>query len=148
MLLTFVSLQVVPREYLSSEHYHNSMRNRRRAAVSVADPTDVSLPPFSLEDSSEFTKGLSTEEITRLNQRQTLPSPSERLRLFSFHKRHLRLPFSRHRGKKTEKEREKLSSPDKDRSNSSTPTRHRKLSSSSFKSPGSYNSKKNPGKCI
>lgn len=95
---------------------------------------------YSLEDSSEFTKGLSTDEISRLNQRQTLPSPSERMRLFSFHKRHLRLPFSRHKGKKGEKER--LSSPDKDRSNSSTPTKHRKLSSSSFRSPGS---KRNPG---
>ncbi len=129
--------QVVPREYQSSEYYHG-MQRRRRAAVSVADPTDMSIT--TLEDSSDFTKGLTTEEIARLNQRKTLSSPSERIGLFSFHKRHLnlKLPF-RHRGKK---DREKMTSPDKE-SRSSTPTRHRKLSSGSFRSTGS----KKAGQC-
>lgn len=130
------SSQVVPREYLSSEHYFNSLRNRR-AAYSVTDPLDITFHPIALEDSSEFTKGLSTDEISRLNQRRMFSSPSERVRLFPFHKRHLKLPF-RHKGRKAEKEKDKLLSPDKDRANTATPTRSGKLASASFKS-------KNPG---
>ena len=132
MYLTHL-VQVVPREYMSNEHYFSSLQRRRRAAVSVADPTDI-----GLEDSSEFTKGLSTEEIARLNQRPNMRSPAERHnRVFSFHKRHLKLPF-RSKGKK-DKDRDKLTSPDKD-SRSSTPTRYRKLSSSSFRSTSSKRS--------
>ncbi len=111
------------------------MQTRRRAAVSVADPTDMTVN--TLEDSSELTKGLTTDQIAELNQNKT--SPSERMGLFSFHKRHLKLPF-RHRGKK---DRDKITSPDKE-NRSSTPIRHRKLSSSSFRSIGS----RKAGECL
>ena len=79
-------------------------------------PTDYI--PLSLEESSEFTGGLMSEEILQLNQRQPLHSPSDRLRLFSFTKRHLKLPFSRSR---KQKDKDKPASPEKEPYKSLTP---------------------------
>ena len=121
---------------MSDEQRFSSLQRRKRAAISLAAPSDI-LKYSPLDESSDLTRGLTPEEIIRLNQRQPIPSPSERLRLFSFSKRRLRLPFSRSRGKKEkekekEKEREKLASPDKDLSTPPTPSRQ-KRSSPTFK---------------
>ena len=72
---------------------------RKRAAVSIADPMDIVgnmeyvRPVANLEESSELTRCLSPEEVYRLNQQRRLPAPTDRLRLFSFTKRRLKLPF-------------------------------------------------------
>ena len=73
--------------------------------MSVADPTDIltnlQLAHIPVEESSELTRGLGFEEVHRLNQkRERIRSPADRLKLFSFSKRHLKLPFSRGKGKK------------------------------------------------
>lgn len=119
---------------MSEEQHYSSLQRRKRAAISLAVPSDI-VKYSPLEESSDLTRCLTREEILRLNQRQPIPSPSERLRLFSFTKRRLRLPFSRSKGKKEkekEKEREKLTSPDKDLSTPLTPSRQ-KRSSPTFK---------------
>ena len=88
------SLQVVTRD-----NQTESFKRRKRVAMSVADPTDIVgnmeylRPVVSIEESSELTRCLSPEEIYRLNQQRRLPASTERLRLFSFTKRHLKLPF-------------------------------------------------------
>lgn len=118
----YVCVQVIHRE----EHRYGSLQQRKRAALSVADPTDYS--PRSLEESSEFTSGLTSEEILQLNQRQPLHSPSDRLRLFSFTKRHLKLPFSRSR---KQKDKDKPASPDKEPYKSLTPLKQKRSSPTS-----------------
>ena len=83
---------------------------KKRNVVSVADPTDIltnlHLPRYPLEQSSELTQGLGPDDVRRLNNRQRgeerYSSPPDRLKLFSFSKRHLRLPFSRGKGKREE----------------------------------------------
>ena len=77
----------------------------KRSVVSVADPTDIltnlQLAHIPMEESSELTRGLGIEEVHRLNQKpERIRSPADRLKLFSFSKRHLKLPFSRGKGKK------------------------------------------------
>ena len=96
-----------------------------------------------LEESSELTHALTSEEIVGLNQRRPVTSPSEKLRLFSFTKRHLKLPF-KGKGKRDRDLRDKLVSPDKDFSSYSgvvggvtTPTKHRRYSPTTTKSPSS-----------
>ena len=114
---------VVPRERPEGDHVSSSLKRRKRSAVSIADPMHITRhlqlsPPPGFDESSEFTQGLTPDEIYRLNQQRELPSPSERLRLFSFTKRHLRLPF-RLRGKK---ERDKRGPPsDKELTSPPTP---------------------------
>ena len=77
----------------------DSAGRRKRTAVSIADPMDIVgnmeyvRPVANLEESSELTRCLSPEEIYRLNRQRRLPAPTERLRLFSFTKRRLKLPF-------------------------------------------------------
>lgn len=80
-------------------------KKKKRNIVSVADPTDIisnlQLAQIPLEESSELTRGLSPEDVHRLNRKQErMRSPSDRLKLFSFSKRHLRLPFGRGRSKR------------------------------------------------
>jgi hypothetical protein len=83
---------------------------KKRNVVSVADPTDIltnlHLARYPLEQSSELTQGLGPDDVRRLNNRQRgeerYRSPPDRLKLFSFSKRHLRLPFSRGKGKREE----------------------------------------------
>ena len=106
---------------------------KKRNVVSVADPTDIltnlHLTHFPLEQSSELTQGLPPDEIRRLNQKPER-SPSDRLKLFSFSKRHLRLPFSRGKGKK-EKQVKLPPSPEKTspkRRGSRSESRNRRLS--------------------
>lgn len=66
-----------------------------------------------MEDSSELTRGLGLHDVRRLNQKQEqIRVPVDRLKLFSFSKRHLRLPFSRGKTKK-EKHVKLASSPEK-----------------------------------
>ena len=106
---------MVPREYKSSEHHFNSIQKRKRSAVSLADPMDVlKKQGGSLETSSEFTRCLTPDEIVNLNQRRSITSPSERMRLFSFTRRHLKLPFSKSKGKREKDLRDRLVSPDKE----------------------------------
>lgn len=74
---------------------------KKRNVVSVADPTDIitnlQLAHVPLEESSELTQGLGPETVRRLNQKQD----RERIRSpVDGWKRHLRLPFSRGRGKR------------------------------------------------
>lgn len=126
--LDYSSLKkVVHREYSSEEQRFNSLQQRKRAAVSVADPTDYT-KQSTLEESSEFTRRLTPEEILQLNQRRPLQSPSEGLKLFSFTKRHLKLPFSRGRNKR---DRDKLISPEKEAHKFLTPSRQKKSLSTS-----------------
>ena len=78
---------------------------KKRNVVSVADPTDIltnlQLAHIPLDESSELTQGLGIVNVRRLNQKhERMRSPADRLKLFSFSKRHLRLPFSRGKGKK------------------------------------------------
>lgn len=115
--------QVVHRE----EQRFGSLQQRKRVAVSVADPTDY-LAQSPVDSSSEFTRRLTSEEIIQLNQRQPLQSPSDRLRLFSFTKRHLKLPFSRNKNKR---DKEKVISPDKEPYKSMTPLRQKRSSPTS-----------------
>ena len=105
---------MVPRDRPEGECSSNSLQRRKREIVSIADPMNFTghlklTQPALFEESSEFTRCLSPEEIYQLNQHREVPSPSERLRLFSFTKRRLRLPF-RLRGQK-EKDKELLSPP-------------------------------------
>ena len=105
---------MVPRDRPEGEYSSNSLQRRKREIVSIADPMNFTghlklTQPALFEESSEFTRCLSPEEIYQLNRHREVPSPSERLRLFSFTKRRLRLPF-RLRGKK-EKDKELLSPP-------------------------------------
>ena len=118
-----VCVQVVHRD----EHRFGSLQQRKRVALSVADPTDY-IPQSSLEESSEFTRRLTSEEILHLNQRQQLHSPSDRLRLFSFTKRHLKLPFSR---SKKQRDKDKPTSPEKEPYKSLTPLRQKRSSPTS-----------------
>lgn len=61
-------------------------------------------PLASLDESSDLTTALSPAEILKLNRQHRRDfSPSDRLRLFSFTKRHLKLPFLA-RGKKHHRE--------------------------------------------
>ena len=108
-------LQVVPREYQSTEHHHNSLRHRKRSALSLADPVEMlkTRGIHSLEESSELTRCLTPEEIVNLNQGRPSGSPSDRARLFSFTK-NLRNPFSKSRGKREKDTRDRLISPDKE----------------------------------
>ena len=81
--------------------------------MSVADPTDIitnlQLTHVPLEESSELTQGLGREAVRRLNQKQD----RERIRSpVDGWKRHLRLPFSRGRGKR-EKYVKLVTSPEK-----------------------------------
>ena len=94
--------QVVPRQ-----DTFDSLQ-RKKKGVSIADPTVIfghlniaPKSPANLDESSEFTRCLTPEEIYKLNQRHKPPTPTERLKLFSFTKRHLRLPF-RSKAKKKE----------------------------------------------
>ena len=96
-------------------------------ALSVADPTDY-MPQSGFEESSEFTRRLTSEEILHLNQRQQLHSPSDRLRLFSFTKRHLKLPFSR---SKKQRDKDKPVSPEKEAFKSLTPLKQKRSSPTS-----------------
>ena len=96
-------------------------------ALSVADPTDY-IPQSGFEESSEFTRRLTSEEILHLNQRQQLHSPSDRLRLFSFTKRHLKLPFSR---SKKQRDKDKPVSPEKEPFKSLTPLKQKRSSPTS-----------------
>lgn len=121
-LLVMFTQVVVPRERPEGDHVSSSLNRRKRSAVSIADPMHITRhlqlsPPPGFDESSEFTQGLTPDEIYQLNQQRELPSPSERLRLFSFTKRHLRLPF-RLRGKK---ERDKRGPPS-DKEVTSPPT--------------------------
>ena len=107
---------MVPRDRPEGEYSSNSLQRRKREIVSIADPMNFTghlklkvTQPALFEESSEFTRCLSPEEIYQLNQHREVPSPFERLRLFSFTKRRLRLPF-RLRGRK-EKDRELISPP-------------------------------------
>ena len=107
---------MVPRDRPEGDYSSNSLQRRKREIVSIADPMNFTghlklklTRPALFEESSEFTRCLSPDEIYQLNQHREVPSPSERLRLFSFTKRRLRLPF-RLRGKK-EKDRELISPP-------------------------------------
>ena len=122
---------MVPREYKSSEHHYNSLQKRKRSAVSLADPMDVLKKQAGpLEVSSEFTRCLTPDEIVNLNQHRSITSPSERMRLFSFTRRHLKLPFSKSKGKRDKDLRDRLVSPDKEAagggpaSGANTPTKH------------------------
>ena len=105
---------MVPRDRPEGEYSSNSLQRRKREIVSIADPMNFTghlklTQPALFEESSEFTRCLTPDEIYQLNQHREVPSPSERLRLFSFTKRRLRLPF-RLRGKK-EKDKELTSPP-------------------------------------
>jgi hypothetical protein len=110
-------------------------RKLKRSVVSIADPTDIitnlQLAHIPLEGSSELTQGLGIEEVHRLNQKpERIRSPVDRLKLFSFSKRHLRLPFSRGKGKK-EKHVKLAVSPEKTspkRRGSKHETRNKRLS--------------------
>ena len=108
---------MVPR-YTSGELNYNSLEQRKRSALSLVDPMEVlkRRGPSSLEESTELTRCLTPEEIMTLNQQQSDFSPSERHRLFSFPKKkhHLKLPFSKSRGKHEKDPRGKLLSPDKE----------------------------------
>ena len=81
---------------------------KKRNVVSVADPTDIltnlHLARYPLEQSSELTQDLGPDDVQRLNQKRQedvqYRPPPDRLKLFSFSKRHLRLPFSRGKGKR------------------------------------------------
>ena len=117
--------QIIDRE----EYRFNSLQQRKRVALSVADPTEF-LPQSSFEESSEFTRRLTSEEILQLNQRQPLHSPSDRLRLFAFTKRHLKLPFSR---SKKQRDRDKPASPEKEPFKSLTPQKQKRSSPTSAK---------------
>ena len=113
--------QVVRREYKSSEDHFNSIQRRKRSAISLADPMDLKSQRgggvATLEESSEFTRCLTPEEVMNLNQqRSSITSPSERMRLFSFSRRRLKLPFSKSKGKKEKDLRDRLVSPDKEHS--------------------------------
>ncbi len=110
------------------EHRYGSLQQRKRVALSVADPTDY-IPQSPFEESSEFTRRLTSEEILHLNQRQQLHSPSDRLRLFSFTKRHLKLPFSR--SKKQRDKDKPASSPEKEPFKSLTPLKQKRSSPTS-----------------
>ena len=97
--------------------YQSLGKKKKRNVVSVADPTDIitnlQLAHIPIDESSELTQGLTAEDVRQLNQkRERMPSPAERLKLFSFTKRHLRLPFSRGKSKK-EKHVKLASSPEK-----------------------------------
>lgn len=116
--------QVVHRE----DQRFGSLQQRKRVAVSVADPLDYLAQSPPIETSSELTRRLTSEEILQLNQRQSLQSPSDRLRLFSFTKRHLKLPFSRSKNKR---DKEKLISPEKEPFKSMTPLRQKRSSPTS-----------------
>lgn len=120
---TCILYQVVHRD----EQRFGSLQQRKRVAVSVADPMDY-LTQSPIDTSSEFTRRLTSEEILQLNQRQPLQSPSDRLRLFSFTKRHLKLPFSRNKNKR---DKEKLISPEKEPYKSMMPQRQKRSSPTS-----------------
>ena len=112
------------------EQRYGSLQQRKRVAVSVADPMDYLSSQSPVETSSEFTRRLTSEEILHLNQRQPLQSPSDRLRLFSFTKRHLKLPFSR---SKKRGDKEKPTSPEKELYKSMTPSKQKRSSPTSAK---------------
>ena len=109
---------------------------KKRNIVSVADPTDLltnlHLAHISMETSSELTQDLSHDDVHKLNHKpERLHSPQDRLKLFSFSRRHLRLPFvGRGKGKR-EKHVKLAPSPEKTsprRQGSRSEARNRRLS--------------------
>lgn len=117
-------MKVVHRE----DQRYGSLQQRKRVAVSVVDPVEYFAHTSPIEASSEFTRRLTSEEILHLNQRQPLHSPSDRTRLFSFTKRHLKLPFSRSKNKR---DKEKAFSPEKEPYKGLTPLRQKRSSPTS-----------------
>ena len=111
-------------------------KKKKRNIVSVADPTDIisnlQLAQIPLEESSELTRGLSPEDVHRLNRKQErMRSPSDRLKLFSFSKRHLRLPFGRGRSKREKQgnaQEKTTSSPKRKSSKHDSSVRNKRLS--------------------
>lgn len=139
---------MVPRQHASAENHYSSLQKRKRSALSLADPADMLKYTHAaaaggvgggggLQDSSEFTRCLTADEIAGLNQpRPAATSPSERFRLFSFGKRNLRLPFSKGKGKRDKDLRDRLVSPEEQQGSSlgQASNKHRRHSPTSAKS--------------